>query len=101
MLALALIDPAIDYWSKQIQSRSVGERESSTYKDRVEDLKQLKKDWTAQVAGMFVEIEDLLPLRPRRAADAPRVIQAGETVAHATAQPFDIEPAFGPPEEVL
>lgn len=101
MLALAIIDPAIDYWSKQIQSRTVGERESSTYKDRVEDLKQLKKDWTAQTAGLYVEISDQLPIRPRRAQDAPRVIQAGETVAHVTAQPFDIEPAYGPPEEVL
>ena len=42
-LALELIIPGIDYWSKQALSLSAGERESKAYKDRAEDLKELRK----------------------------------------------------------
>lgn len=100
MMAIALIDPAIDYWSKQVMSHTAGERESRTYKDRVEDLKALKKQWTADLAALFLDAQAFLPVTPRRAVDAPRVINAGDTVEHVTANPFDIPPMFGPPETI-
>jgi len=99
-LALALIDPAIDYWSKQVLSHTAGERESRSYKDRVEDLKELRKLWTADLAGMYLDAQDALPVMPTRAVDAPRVINAGDTVEHVTANPYDIPPMFGPPETI-
>ena len=96
-LALALLDPAIDYWSKQIVSHTAGERESKTYKDRVQDLKDLRKQWTADVAALFLDVQPLLPVRtPVRTGDAPRVVQAGETVPHVTPNLDDIEPLYGP-----
>lgn len=99
-LAYTLLDPAIDYWSKQIVGRTAGERESSTYKDRAEDLKQLKKDWLVELGALWIDIEDLIPIQPSRVVDAPRVIQAGETVAHLTPQIDDLQPQYGPPEDV-
>jgi hypothetical protein len=109
-LALALCDPGIDYWSKQVLSRSVGERESSAYKDRAEDLRLYKKEWTAALADMWVDIQSLIPPMPGRAGDAPRVVQAGSVpitadnprtgtqVIHVTPSVDDLEPAYGPPE---
>jgi hypothetical protein len=99
-MAIALIDPAIDYWSKQVLSHTAGERESRSYKDRVEDLKQLKKDWTAALAGLFLDAQEFLPILPKRVADAPRIVNAGDTVEHVTANPYDIPPMFGPPETI-
>lgn len=95
-LAVALIDPGIDYWSAQILSRTAGERESSTFKDRAEHLKELRKQWTADLAAMFLDIEILLPPSVGRAVDAPRVVQAGIAVPHITANPDDIPPLYGP-----
>jgi hypothetical protein len=99
-MAIALIDPAIDYWSKQVLSATAGERESRSYKDRVEDLKMLKKQWTGDLAALFLDAQDFLPVLPKRVVDAPRVVNAGDTVEHVTANPFDIPPMFGPPEEI-
>jgi hypothetical protein len=99
-LAFVLIDPAIDYWSKQIMSISVGERESArTYKDRVEDLKDLKKRWELDLANLYLQIEPLLPVTPGVARDQPRVVQAGDTVEHLTPSPYDLERQFALPEE--
>lgn len=94
-LAIALIDPAIDYWSKQVLSHTAGERETKAYKDRVEDLKELRKQWIADTAALFLDIEDLLPMQVRRAQDAPRVIDAGDNLTHVTPNPMDIEPLAG------
>src|SRR4051812_1815907 len=99
-MALALIDPAIDYWSKQVMSHTAGERESRSYKDRVEDLKELKKFWTGDLADLLLDAEEFLPVSPKRAVDAPRVVNAGDTVEHVTANPYDIGPMFGPPETI-
>lgn len=99
-MAIALIDPAIDYWSKQVLSHTAGERESRSYKDRVEDLKALKKSWTGDLAALFLDAQDFLPIMPKRVVDAPRVVNAGDTVEHVTANPYDIPPMFGPPETI-
>ena len=98
-LALSLIDPGIDYWSAQIMSYTKGEQENESYKDRAAHLKDMQKKWVADLAALWLEVEPLVPLRPRRVQDAPRVIQAGETVAHVTAQPDDFPPLYGLPEE--
>src|SRR4051812_25084193 len=109
-LAYRLLDPAIDYWSKQVISLSAGDRESKTYKDRVEDLKQLKKDWPADLAAMIIDIGPVLPPIPGRVQDPPRVVQAGQgintednprptgnPVVHTSPYPYDLEPPYGPP----
>ena len=46
-LAIDIIIPGIDFWSKQALSLSAGERESKAYKDRAEDLKELRKQLVA------------------------------------------------------
>jgi hypothetical protein len=109
-LAMNLIDPGIEYWSKQVLSRSVGERESASYKDRAEDLRLLKKQWTGDLASLWLDVQALIPPLPGRVTDAPVVATAGELtqtdanprtgvqVAHTTANPYDIEPMYGPPE---
>jgi hypothetical protein len=99
-LALALLDPAIDYWSKQVISHTAGERESKAYKDRVEDLKEMRKRWLGDIASLYVQIETLIPVQVRTSQDAPRVIDAGDTLVHVTPNPFDIEPLAGEVEDV-
>lgn len=99
-VAIKLLDPAIDFWSKQVLSHTAGERESRSYKDRVEDLKELKKLWTTELADLWLDVQDLIPALPTRAVDAPRVINAGDTVAHKTPNPFDMPDIFGPAEEI-
>lgn len=100
-LAIALADPAIEYWSRQALSHTAGERESEAFKDRAEDLRRLKIEWTKAAAELEVEIGPLLPLRPGPAKASPQVRQAGETFAHLTPDPFSIPPAYGPPEETI
>jgi hypothetical protein len=95
-LAYSLIDPGIDYWSSQILARTVGDRESSTFKDRAEHLKDMRKQWTTDLSEMYLDIEILLPPRVGRAMDAPRVVQAGLAIPHITANPDDIPPLYGP-----
>lgn len=97
-LAIALVDPAIDFYSKQVLSHSAGERESKTFKDRTEDLRKLREQWIADTSALFLDIEDLLPLQVRRTQDAPRVIDAGDNLAHVTANPMEIEPLYGEAE---
>ena len=98
-LALDIITPGIDYWSKQALSHSAGERESKAYKDRAEDLKELRKQILADTAAMLPEVEAELPARPKRLADTARVMPAGFLEPHVTADPFGYPPMYGPPEE--
>ena len=96
-LALELIIPGIDYWSKQVLSLSAGERESKAYKDRAEDLKELRKLLLDETSKMLPEIEGLLPQIPRRATDRARVQQAGLLTEHVTSDPFEFPSIYGPP----
>lgn len=98
-LALDIIIPGIDYWSKQALSHSAGERESKAYKDRAEDLKELRKQILADTAAMLPEVEAELPQRPKRLSDTSRVLEAGFSTLHVTADPFGYPPLYGPPEE--
>lgn len=96
--ALELVIPGIDFWSKQVLSLSAGERESKAFKDRAEDLKELRKLLLDETSKMLPEIEGLLPQIPRRAADRARVQQAGLLVEHVTSDPLTFPPIYGPPE---
>ena len=98
-LALDIIIPGIDYWSKQALSLSAGERESKAYKDRAEDLKELRKQILADTAALLPEVEAELPLVPRRLTDTVKVLEAGFSTVHVTADPFGFPPMYGPPEE--
>lgn len=94
-LAMSLITPGIDYWSKQ--KISLGARsETGAYKDRAEDLRQLRKDMTADLASLWPDVLPLLPdvLTGRGNVDAPRVTELAN--AH-TSSPYDFENAWGPP----
>ena len=98
-LALDLIIPGIDFWSKQALSLSAGERESKAYKDRAEDLKELRKLLLADSTELLGEVEIELPQLPRRATDTARVQESGLLTAHVTADPLGFPPMYGPPEE--
>lgn len=98
-LALELLVPAIDYWSKQRISQTAGERQSETYADRARDLRELRKQWTADLAALWLDVVDLIPIRPGRAVDVPVVAQAGETIPHITPDPGALEPLAGEPED--
>jgi hypothetical protein len=98
-LALDIITPGIDYWSKQAISLSAGERESKAYKDRAEDLKQLRLLLLNDTAALLAEVEAELPLVPRRTTDTARVQQSGLLLPHVTADPMGFPPQYGPPEE--
>lgn len=99
MLAIRLADPGIEYWSRQVIQRSIGDRESSAYVNRADDLRKLKEQWTIDVAALWLDVDPLLPDRPQRAADVPRVVMAGDTIAHLTANPYDLDPEYGPKDD--
>lgn len=96
-LAYALLDPAIEYWSKQAISFSISERESKSYKDRAADLKEYKKSWLADLAVLQAELENLLPVRGVL-RDIPHVANIGDNILHVTPDPLAIPPAYGAEE---
>jgi hypothetical protein len=98
-LALDLIIPGIDFWSKQALSHSAGERESKGYKDRAEDLKEIRKMLLADSAALLGEIEAELPFVPRRLTDTARVQESGLLTQHVTADPMAFPSQYGTPEE--
>ena len=98
-LALDIITPGIDFWSKQALSHSAGERESKAYKDRAEDLKELRKLLLEESTALLGEIEAELPQVPRRATDTVKVLESGQLTLHVTSDPLSFPPLYGPPEE--
>lgn len=98
-LALDLIIPGIDFWSKQVLSLNAGERETKAYKDRAEDLKELRKLLIDETTKMLPEIEAALPVIPRPAADTVKVLESGFSTLHVTSDPMGFPPLYGPPEE--
>lgn len=100
MFAIDLITPAISLFSKMVISQTAGERSTEMYKDRTADLKELRKTLLAETSDLYLVIGDLLHRRTRRATDAPRVQQAGFIEPHTTANPADMEPLYGEPEDV-
>lgn len=96
MLAFRLLDPAIDYWSKQITSIGFASAEAKTYADRVKDLKDFRKQWAVDLATLWTEVGELLPDRPQHAPDVPHVGMAGDTITHLTPDPYLLDPPYGP-----
>jgi len=102
LLALELIVPGLDFWSKQAISHSAGERESKAYKDRAEDLKELRDLLFKKAADLLDEVEDELPLLPKRVGDTARVTDSGNVIGQdllVTTDPTIFQPMYGPPEE--
>ena len=98
-LALDIITPGIDYWSKQAISHSAGERESKAYKDRAEDLKELRDQLIGDTADLLGEVEAELPWVPKRLTDTARVQPAGLLEPHVTPDPLGFPGIYAPPEE--
>jgi hypothetical protein len=98
-LAIDIIIPGIDYWSKQALSLSAGERESKAYKDRAEDLKELRKQLVADSSALLGEVEAELPFVPRRLTDTARVQSSGLLEPHVTPDPMTFPGIYAPPEE--
>lgn len=92
-LALELINPAIDYWSKQpVSIGATGRNETKAYLDRSAALLRLRAYLVDQIRLMWPEVEELLPgRRVRRVSNVPRVREI--TLAH-TPNPYEFEPPF-------
>jgi hypothetical protein len=97
LVALELINPAISYWSKQaISVGARGQNENKSYKDRAQDLLELRKQLLGATRGMEAEIWPLIPLRRvDRTPVGPRVRQV---VGAVTSDPDDFERPFLPAE---
>jgi hypothetical protein len=97
-VALELINPGIDYWSKQVLSlTATGRSEAKAYKDRANDLQKLREYLLAQIKGILPDIIDLLPDRTVGIySSVPRVTEVG--IGH-TSDPYQFERAFEEPEE--
>lgn len=92
-LALELINPAIDYWSKQpVSIGATGRNETKAYLDRSAALLRLRAYLVDQIRLMWPEVEELLPgRRVRRVSNVPRVREL--TLAH-TPNPYEFEQPF-------
>jgi hypothetical protein len=92
-LALELINPAIDYWSKQpVSIGATGRNETKAYVDRSAALLRLRAFLVDQLRLMWPEVQELLPgRRVRRISNVPRVREL--TLAH-TPNPFEFEQPF-------
>lgn len=93
-LALKLINPGIDFWSKQATSLgATGRNENKQWKDRAEDLRAIRTDLEAQAQQMFLDVEPLLPdLSIVRSPDVPTVNEVDASAF--TPEPNSFEPAF-------
>jgi hypothetical protein len=92
-LALELINPAIDYWSKQpVSIGATGRNETKAYLDRSAALLRLRAFLVDQTRLMWDEVQELLPgRRVRRISNVPRVREI--TLAH-TPNPYEFEQPF-------
>ena len=99
LVALELINPGISYWSKQALTVGArGSNESKAYKDRAEDLKELRKQLLEATRAMAGEVFTDLPDRlVSRTPVGPRVRQA---LGAVTPDPDGFERPFLLPTEV-
>lgn len=100
VFVISLIRPGVDYWSKQVIDLSAGERERKAYSDRAKELKDMRGPLLAEISELYLEIQPLLPLLPKRASDSPKVSQIGDNIQHLTANPYDLDPLSGPAEDI-
>lgn len=93
-LALRLIIPGIDFWSKQaVQMGASGRNETKTWAQRAQDLRELKKYLEAEVASISLEAEALLPVLTQAATAAVPVVVNRDTTSF-TPDPDSIEPVY-------
>jgi hypothetical protein len=92
-LALELINPGIDYWSKQpVAIGATGRNETKSYVDRSAALLRLRAYLMEQLRLLFPDVEDLLPgRRTLRVSNVPRVREI--SLAH-TPNPYEFEQPF-------
>lgn len=97
-LALRIIRPGIDYWSKQaIQQTATGREELKAWDNRANELKELQKSLLQELRSIWPDVEILLPARRVvRTQSVPAVEDLPLEVAH-TPDPLDFEPPYGPP----
>jgi hypothetical protein len=97
-VALSIINPSLSYWSKQpVSLGATGRNETKAWANRMQALPMIRDNLIAELNEMWPEVMVLLPnRRTQRAANVPRVIQAGATVAHKTPDPDDFEEPFAP-----
>lgn len=93
IVALSLINPAIDYWSKQsVSVGASGRNETKAWaSDRVTILKDLRSYLIEETRSMWIDIEPLLPVITRSQPSVPTVI---EPTTAFTPDPNSMEPVF-------
>jgi hypothetical protein len=96
LVVLQLINPAIDYWSKQpLSLGATGRNENKSYDNRARDLLALRTQLLEATRLMWPEVQALLPERRfDRVNNAPRVQQGSGVL---TPDPFGIERPFVDP----
>jgi hypothetical protein len=99
LIALKLITPGIDFWSKQPTSAgATGRNEQKSYPDRAAALKDLRKQLLEETREMWPSVEPLVPLRRRRIRGPVPVVS--DVVNAHTPDPHGFEPLYGPPETI-
>lgn len=95
LVALTLINPGIDYWSKQnLSVVATGRNETKSYGDRAADLRVLAARLLEATRLMWPEVQALLPGRRfRTAGSIPRVRDVQGSAA-ITPNPYDFERPF-------
>jgi hypothetical protein len=100
ILVLDLIRPGVDFWSKQVISISAGQQESKSYAQRADELKKMRPELISEIAALLIDIQPLLPSVVTHVRNAPRVAEIGSTYPHLTTDPYDLDPLYGPKEEI-
>lgn len=94
--AIAIIDPAIDYWMEKSQTVvTTGTNETTTYPDRIKALKELKESLTKEIAQLEPVVSPLIPvIRTRKGTSAPRMSTINAPLL--TPDPQDFGAPYGP-----
>jgi hypothetical protein len=94
--AVAIIDPAIDYWMEQADSvTTTGTSETTTYPDRIKALENLKESLTKEIAQLEPIVSPLIPvIRTRKGTSAPRMSSINQPLL--SPDPQDFGAPYGP-----
>lgn len=88
--AIALINPAIDYWMEQSQTKvTTGTNETTSYPDRIRALEKLKEALLKEVAKLEPIVSPLIPVIPTRKGNtAPRMSTINDPLLTPNPQDF-------------
>ncbi len=94
--AVALIDPAIDYWMEKSQTVvTTGTNETTSYPDRIRALEKLKEALMREIAKLEPIVSPLIPvIRTRKGSSAPRLSTINDPLL--TPNPQDFGEPYGP-----